>query len=321
MGRGMQQGVPEPTGFLALGIDAGGTETRWALAQAPGQIVAEGQVQGFSALECLGPGRAQVASILEELARAVLAVGRPIRVHAGLTGLGAANEELARLVATPLGLPVEAISLGSDIETAYLDLFAPGQGYMVYAGTGSVAAYLDEAGTLHRAGGRGGLIDDGGGGYWIAREALRHIWRNEDERPESWRQSPMAQALFDLVGGPDWAHTRQYVYGGSRGDIGRLALAVASTADRDPAAKAILRAAGAELARLAKAMTARFGPRPVALCGRAATLHPLIAEAMREALPTETAFSLRSCQAHHAAARLALRGATSAPDPVQKVKP
>jgi N-acetylglucosamine kinase-like BadF-type ATPase len=309
----MLQNFSEKDAHLALGIDAGGTETRWALANPSGEIVAEGHVEGFSATELLGSGRARVAAVLEDLARAVRAEGRPVRVHAGLTGFGNASSELAQLIATPLDLPARAITLGSDIETAYLDLFTPGQGYLVYAGTGSVAAFINQNGALHRAGGRGGLIDDGGGGYWIAREALRHVWRAEDERPGCWRESPMAQELFALVGGEDWAHTRQFVYTGTRGDIGRLALAVARAADLDPAASGILRAAGAELARLAQAMTARYGQRPVVLSGRAATLHSIIAESMREALPASTPFAMRPCHGHHAAARLALRVETGVP--------
>jgi N-acetylglucosamine kinase-like BadF-type ATPase len=318
----MQQAVPEQADLLALGIDAGGTETRWALATHLGEIVAEGHLQGFSALDRTGPSQAKVAAILKDLARAVLAAGHPVRVHAGLTGFGAAQEGLVRLVAAPLGLPDEAVTLSSDIETAYLDLFSLGQGYMVYAGTGSVAAFIDEAGALHRIGGRGVLIDDGGGGYWIAREGLRHVWRAEDERPGCWQTSPMAQELFALVGGGDWAHTRQYVYSGTRGDVGRLALAVAGAADRDPIARDILRAAGTELARLARIMLSRFGPRPVALSGRAATLHPLISATMSEALPSGTSFAMRTCRGEHAAARLALRAATGAPHPtIQDLEP
>lgn len=309
----MDQDFPEQERILALGIDAGGTETRWALASPSGEIVAEGHVEGFSATELHESGRTHVATVLEDLARAVLAAGRPARVHAGLTGFGDASGDLAQLIAVPLGMPVQAITMGSDIETAYLDLFAPGQGYLVYAGTGSVAAFIDEDGALHRAGGRGGLIDDGGGGYWIAREALRHVWRAEDERPGCWRDSPMAQELFALIGGTDWAHTRQYVYTGNRGDMGRLALAVARAADRDQTASGIMRAAGVELARLARAMIGRYGLRPIVLSGRAATLHPLISESMREALPAGASFTQRPCHGHHAAARLALRAASGAP--------
>ncbi len=310
-----------PESPLALGIDAGGTETRWALAGPGGEFVAEGAVGGFSAVEAQGPGQARVAQLLAALAQAVLAWGRPVRVHAGLTGLGAAGQGLTRLIAEPLGLPIEAVTLGSDIETAYLDLFAPGEGYLVYAGTGSVAAFLDADGNLHRAGGRGVIIDDGGGGFWIAREALRQVWRAEDERPGSGAESPLAQELFALVGGADWDHTRQAVYGGTRGDIGRLALAVAKAADRDPAAQAILAAAGRELARLAGALLDRYGPRPVALSGRAASLHPLIAATLAEGLPPGITMAVRTGHGEHAAARIALAAAAKPLPSIQDPQP
>ena len=38
-------------GNPGLGIDAGGTQTRWALADAAGAIVAEGAVDGMSATQ------------------------------------------------------------------------------------------------------------------------------------------------------------------------------------------------------------------------------------------------------------------------------
>ncbi len=159
---------------------------------------------------------------------------------------------------------------------------------------------------MHRAGGRGVVLDDGGGGFWIAREALRRVWRAEDEGPGRWRESPLAIALFEQVGGSDWGDSRDFIYGRDRGEMGRLALAVARAAGQDPAAREILVEAGRELARLALAMVRRHGPRPVALTGRAAQLHPLIAESMRASLPPDIRLELRESRGHHAAARLAL---------------
>jgi N-acetylglucosamine kinase-like BadF-type ATPase len=290
----------------ALGIDAGGTQTRWALLDSSGEIAAEGEVRGFSATQVRGADRSCVVDILGELARAVLAAGRPGRVHAGLTGFGGNGDELRALIAAPLELEPAAVTVGSDIETMYLDLFAPGKGYVIYAGTGSVAAFMDEQGQLHRVGGRGVTVDDAGSGFWIGRAALRSVWRAEEENPGSSRDSALAAELFALVGGSDWSDTRRYVYEGTRGDVGRLALAVARAADRDEAAREILRMSGRELARLARIMIARFGPRPVAVAGRAAALHPLIFETMRSLLP-DASLELRELRGHRAAAHLALR--------------
>lgn len=292
---------------LGLGIDAGGTQTRWALARRSGQIVAEGALAGCSGNQMgSADGRAAVQALLSQLGAQVLAQGQPLAVCAGLSGFDGVASEPAQWLAQALNLPVTRISLRSDIEIAYFDSFAAGEGYLVYAGTGSIAAWIDHEGQLQRAGGRGVLLDDGGGGYWIAREALRHIWRQEDEAPGSWPSSPMAQAVLARIGGSDWALSRQFVYGQERGALGELALAVAASADADPVALAILQAAGQELARLGLALVRRYGVRPIVLSGRAASLHPVIAEAMRAALPADIPLQQKATLGHHAAARIAL---------------
>ena len=289
-----------------LGIDAGGTRTRWALADRMGAIVAEGEVAGLSALQMgSSAGRADLHARLTDLAGAVLAHGKPRAMRAGLTGFGGDDAQLQLWLGTLFDLPASVITLCSDIEIAYAACFQPGEGYLVYAGTGSIGAWIDTDGVFHRAGGRGVVLDDGGGGFWIAREAMRHIWRIEDEQPGAWQDSAMARAVFDQIGGSDWAVSRQFIYGQERGAFGQLALAVAASADADPAASSILRGAGHELARLALALKGRFGARPVALSGRAATLHPMIEGAMRAALPPDLPLTLAGSDAHLAAARAA----------------
>lgn len=295
-----------PTALPGLGIDAGGTRTRWALADRAGVVNAEGEVAGLSFLQMgTDAGRAALHAQLADLAGAVLAHGRPGAIRAGLTGYGGDGTALQGWLARLFDLPAARITLSNDIEIAYAACFQPGEGYLVYAGTGSIGAWINRDGVFHRAGGRGVVLDDGGGGFWIARAALRHIWRIEDEQPGAWQESAMARAVFDHIGGSDWDLSRQFIYGQERGAIGQLAMAVAASADADPAASTILRGAGRELARLAIALRGRFGARPVALSGRAATLHPLIADTMRAVLPADLPLTLAGSAAHVAAARAA----------------
>jgi glucosamine kinase len=222
---------------LGLGIDAGGTQTRWALADGKARNRGRRPVAGLSALQMgSAAGRQTVHATFSLLAQAVLAYGRPGGVRAGLTGFGGDGEQLQRWLAELLGIPARAVVLCNDIEIAYRAASSPGEGYLVYAGTGSIGAFIDADGQFHRAGGRGVTLDDGGGGFWIAREALRHIWRGEDEQPGRWRDSPMARAVFDHVGGSDWALSRQFIYGQERGEVGKLALAVAASAAQDTVA-------------------------------------------------------------------------------------
>lgn len=298
---------------VGLGLDAGGSATRWALVDGAGSLLGEGRVPGLTAL-LLGSeaGRTEISDTLGRLAQDVRQAGvvSPVRTVAGFSGYSddsAVRARLEALVAQALQLDAGRVRVVSDITLAYLDCFAPGAGYLVYAGTGSIAVGIEPGGRVCRAGGRGGLLDDGGSGYWMAREALQHIWRCEDEAPGSWSHSALARRVFERIGGSSWAQTRAFVYQGSRGAVGELALAVAAAAhDGDAVALDILRRAGIELARLAFALTHRLGPRQVALAGRAAQLHPVILSAMADAMSGRDRPELIELQSHRAAARLAV---------------
>jgi glucosamine kinase len=296
-----------------LGLDVGGTATRWTLCDGDGQPLARGLAAGWTGLDlATATGRDDVAAVLSEIAAALRdqAEAAPQRVVAGITGLDTAQQPLLQaLLAQAFALPEPAATACTDIELVCHGAFAPGRGLVVCAGTGSVAALVDERGTLQRAGGRGVLIDDAGGGHWIASRALRSVWRAEDEQPGAWRQSPLAQALFARLGGADWAQTRAGVYGAPRGAVGRLALAVAEAAEDDPRALAQLRAAGTELARLALALQRRCGVRPVALAGRVWDLHPVIEATFRAALPPDTPINRLTRPPEDAAAHWAAAGA------------
>jgi glucosamine kinase len=100
---------------------------------------------------------------------------------------------------------------------------------------------------------------------------------------------------------------RKFMYTQERGAVGKLAVAVAASADTDPVAMAILQEAGQELARLAQALIARFGLRPVAISGRAFNLHPAIGASMRAALPASTVLMQGNEPAHVAAACFAAK--------------
>jgi N-acetylglucosamine kinase-like BadF-type ATPase len=298
---------------LGLGLDAGGTQTRWALAGADGGLRGEGHVASISGLQLdSAAGREAVAAALRDIAATIAPLGGAARVVAGITGFEATQAPLlCRLAAAALDLAPAAVQAMTDIELVCRAAFAPGAGVVLYAGTGSIAAFVDAQGCMHRAGGRGAVIDDAGGGHWIARRALRAIWRAEDAEPGAWQRSPLARQVFAHVGGSDWAETRRWVYSGPgavRGEMGRLALAVAAAAsDEDPAALALLQAAGTELARLALAMRQRFGALPLALAGRVFELHPAIEHSLRQALPAGTDVRRLGVPAHQAAARMAAR--------------
>jgi N-acetylglucosamine kinase-like BadF-type ATPase len=295
-----------------LGMDAGGTKTRWALCDQAGSLVVEGEIGGMSGLHLgTSAGVEKLQQTLQALKAAIAdnTHGGDVMLYAGMTGLGDPALARAMLALMQVELPLAPghIHLVNDMDIAYRAAFAPGQGYLVYAGTGSIAAYIDEVQTFHRAGGLGPALGDEGGGYWIAREALAKIWRDEDRQPDSWRASALARRLFESLGGADWATTRQFVYGSDRGVIGKLALQVAAAAHEDDAASALLLRAGAELACLANVMLHRHGPRPIVAGGRVFALSPLIEQGFRANVGDAANVKfVPDLMAHRTAARLAV---------------
>ena len=280
---------------FGLGIDAGGTATRWTLIKSNGDIIKQGQARGLTGLLMDSvEGRAQLAHELQQIALTCSHHADHLKgalsVFAGFTGLPDDIGPIKHLVADALNVEAAKTTLVSDIELTHRAHFEPDQGFIVYAGTGSYASFVDCNATLHRCGARGGILDDGGSGFWIARAALSQVWRAEDEQAGRWQQSSMACALFEQLGGSDWNFTRQFVYGQSnaqmRGRMGLLATAVGASADSDPLAKKILIDAGIELARLGNIMSRQFGGRPTIFAGRVFELHPIILETAASHLNT-----------------------------------
>ncbi len=290
----------------ALGIDAGGTSTRWRLVDGSGGVLGQGRLGPLSGLVFDAAGRTAATSSVEELARAAAGALRtsgasPLAVVvAGVTGLSAGGEparwlaaELARGLVRALGAGAapaagEVRVLG-DMDVAYGAAFAPGEGVLVYGGTGAIAYHVTAAGETLRAGGHGYLLDDEGGGFSVGRAALRSVLREADRlgRPP---RGALAEALYTAIGGRDWEVVRAHVYGGGRSRVAALAPAVAAAAEAgDETARTVLRWAGAELARLANVLLARLrADLPVALAGGVLHLGSELTGAFAAALPAGT---------------------------------
>jgi N-acetylglucosamine kinase-like BadF-type ATPase len=254
-----------------------------------GTVVGRGAVAGASAAGRFADReeRERFRAMAEAVAAETRRLGGLAGIHAGITGLGdTAAPEAHVLLSEALGVPTMRISSGNDMELAFRSAFAPGEGHLVSAGTGSIGLSIAADGTVVRVGGRGILIDDGGSGTWIALKALDLVYRRIDEHGAPYHAEKLAAALFRATGGDSWDAVRGFIYGSDRGRIGTLARAVAQAADQgDKLALDILEAAALELARLARALTERAGKRPVAFVGGIITLSPGIKAGLARALP------------------------------------
>jgi len=294
---------------LGLGIDAGGTATRWRLADDRGACIAQGSAEPLTGHLFSAAAEERARQIILDMAQTVMRQGRPLGIVAGITGLTRdtpSEAKMRALFGEIFELSPDRVFVAEDMWIAYLSYFALGEGILVYSGTGSIGYYLSESKEVIRIGGRGNLIDDGGSGFWIAREALKTVLRKEEESPGAGWATTLGQCLAKALGGTDWNIVRSYVYGGDRGKIGSLARAVGEAAKvDDEKALRILREAGEELARLANSLAKRIGPRPVALAGGSSRLHPIVAQAFRHALATPVEFITTDLDAGLTAARLA----------------
>lgn len=268
-----------------LGVDMGGSASRWVLAGASGAVLARGEAPGASAL-LTDKGAAQrfdtaLAEILAALPQA------PRGACLGLTGAGRTpGPALAERCARVLGLERGQVVVMNDITLAWHAAFGPQSdaGHLVLAGTGTVGMGRGPGGEAI-IGGRGALIDDAGSAVWIVSQALRALFRRIDRHGRPQGCAGLAGALYTAIGARDWDGVRAHVYAASRGELGALAPAVAQAARAgDDVARGVLTRAEGEIARLARVLVARCGPAPLVLAGGVLALDPAIKAGLAQRL-------------------------------------
>ncbi|ARO15468.1 ATPase BadF/BadG/BcrA/BcrD type [Ketogulonicigenium robustum] len=286
-----------------LGIDVGGTGTRWVVIDDAGHEVTRGRTDGATGLIYDAASLAAFVGAMEAVREG--SPGPLAFVHLGITGAGFnRHANLDEQIKLAFRLPDGAFSYSNDMELAWHAAFPDGRGHLVSAGTGSIGLTFKD-GERIAVGGRGILIDDGGSGTWIGLRALDRLYRLIDEKGAPEGAEILAEKLFGAMGGADWDATRAFVYGKDRGQIGTLAVAVAEAAHLgDPIALDMMTRAGTELARLALALVDRAGPAPLGFVGGVMKLHPAIQAGVAAALQGyDLQFPL--IDAAHQAARIA----------------
>ena len=298
--------------MIGLGIDAGASSTRWLLLDDRGREPAGGTALPITGHIFSERSRRETLERLRALLVEVVTGARPDAVMAGISGLGAGSEAqqlFIHTIADQLGLAQDAVRVENDMYIAYAAAFEPGEGVLLYAGTGSVAYHLRRDGGVVRAGGHGYLIDDVGAGFWIGQQGLRRTMRWADRlgRPA---EGPLAAAIYQELGSREWSEILEAVYRGGRRRLAGLAPLVGRAAEEDDdVATGILQEAGTELANLALRVLARLEhPLPVAFAGGISRLSPTLTRALERALPEEVPLQLTSEEPVRAAARLALAG-------------
>lgn len=269
-----------------LGVDVGGTASRWVACDDSGAILARGKTSGATGHLFNPAEKERLRTALGAIAADLKAQGFVAKsATTGLTGFGAGVSGLMReLLGEFFGVAAESCITVDDMTLAYASIFKPGEGHLISAGTGSIGLHIGAGDTYVRVGGRGILIDDAGSGSWIALKALDTLFRRLDHDGSFDGVAVLAEEITTRLGSVEWHVVREFAYGGDRGRIGTLSVAVGAAAERgDLVAREILASAGRELALMGSALTGRVGSRPIGFVGGVLAL-PGIRQAIAEAL-------------------------------------
>jgi N-acetylglucosamine kinase-like BadF-type ATPase len=310
------------TDRLYLGVDGGGTKTRFALMDDHGQLRAQAQTGTTYHPEV---GLDGVQRILADGIASVLAqvgatdAGALAYAFFGLPAHGEDTQASARLDAIPAQvLGHDRYRCDNDMVCGWAGSLACADGINIVAGTGSIG-YGQRQGVGARGGGWGETFSDEGSAYWIAVQGLNVYSRMSDGRQPAGPLHALLNQRLDLATDLDLC-ARIYGPGvGTRAEIAQISRIVADAARAgDTAARDIYARAGGELAGIVVAIRDRLGfadgeAIPVSYSGGAFSAGELLMQPFADALHTASpAFELRAPlhEPHYGAALYAQRLAT-----------
>ena len=282
-----------------LGIDAGGTSTRAALADEQRVIgrAKSGSIKTMRVSDA--QAEANLHALLNDLSQGS---GVPISEVAS-TCVGIAGNSVSTVtgwVWQTLGPMLRGeLCVCGDVDIA-LDAAFPGQaGVLVIAGTGSNILGRTTEGELVTVGGWGPALADEGSGHWIGQQALRAALRAHDAQnpaPDSRFPEPV-KLLNALAAYWDADTLEQLVEVAHRApppDFAGLTRVVVQVAEQgDPLALAVLRGAGRSLGEDASLAIRKLQtlepavPRRVAFIGSVLEKIALAREAMKAEIQRE----------------------------------
>lgn len=276
-------------GRLFLGVDGGGTKTHAVIIDEMQNVHGEGWG---------GPGNparvgvaAAIRSVEEAITDACQAAGINASMIAGARiGLaGTRPAEMRKRVRESLAhLYMGDVRVLTDARIALYGATGGAPGIVIIAGTGSICCGMNERGKHTCAGGWGPVAGDEGSGIWIARKALQHVAQATDGRGAETALTQAAYRYFGAntadellaaINDPALTHERTAGFGRE----------VVETAQQgDTYARAILAAAGRELAAMAASVTRRLGMQRehfrLAYVGSIFTAEELLLETLRASI-------------------------------------
>lgn len=248
-----------------IGVDAGGTRTRALLATPDGRVLGRGLASGANAWSSGGSAAEAIASAI-----ASALVGQdPARVAGGCIavagGISSVPERAAEVRAgwTAMGLPGSP-RIVIDVVAAFASGTTLPRGLVLTAGTGAIAAFVEDGALLRRTGGRGWLVGDEGSAVWLGIEGVRAALLALDGRGPQTSLTELVVSELEVPTDPGVdvpTRITDVVYSQAPAQLGRLAPRVVSAAEAgDAVALGLVESAADQLTEIA--LTAAGGERP-----------------------------------------------------------
>ena len=247
-----------------LGIDGGGTKTKFTLADARGRILAE-DIQ--PTCNCCQVGLDGLARVLRDGVAAVCAAAGVARgeirsAFAGVPCYGDSATNIPSIRAT-VGEALAGIPhrVGNDSENALAGALAGAYGINIICGTGSIAFGRNAAGEVMRCGGwHHALGSDEGSGYWISLRILHAFTRQSDGRDPRTALYDAVREALDIEEDGDIIQRVVQEWNMDRTRVAALSRMITRLFEAgDPNAAAILRDAARELADMARTLYRKLG--------------------------------------------------------------
>jgi len=259
-----------------LAADAGGTSTRAVALDAGGQALGYGRA-GAGNPTAAGTDEA-VAAVERACELALSGVARDAVDHCATAVIAMAGVQTTefrdRLVARLTALGCRQVVLGHDLLAMFHSGTPSTEGYVLVAGTGTIAGRVAGSRLERVVGGHGWLLGDAGGGYWIGRRVARAVVAALDGQAPP---TALTALLLDAVGvqadlstepGRLDAMKRLVPSLYARRPVSLAAFApLAFAVHQDPVAREILVASSVVLADLVRAVRVPELPGPLVVGG------------------------------------------------------
>ncbi len=238
-----------------LGIDSGGTKTKFLLVDENGHKLAESNQSASHYLQVGYDGLKSVlqAGLQDCLNQSACTKESIHHIFASVAGYGDIEDDSEHIIqaVNEVFYPIQT-TIGNDVENAYAGGLVDKTGIVLIAGTGSIGLGLDNDGNSLRCGGWHHIFGgDEGSGYWIGCKLIQEFTMQSDGRSNKTQLYSHIKTKFNFVNDSDILKLTVVDWDFDRTKVAALSREVSVLAHQnDPASLRILNEAAVELSRI-----------------------------------------------------------------------